>query len=157
MRFIEARKRRVRNRNGKSSRSANKRNVAVDANDRKIDVRGRSDASFEKGITSSEDLEASSGDSYRGKIAWNDPSKYAFNARLDMNSDIIENIVSDIQPIRIFEQDRQSTSEDFYEDFEGDRYDCLYTYLSSVQLYGVLRRVSYAYHGIWIHRKKINL
>ncbi|XP_025154069.1 uncharacterized protein LOC112588418 [Harpegnathos saltator] len=88
-----------------------------------------SEESFENKMTSSGDSEASSGGSSSEKITWNDPSKYASNARVNVDPDIIENILSNLQPIKILERDKQSkTAEDLYEDFDGERPEDRYYY-----------------------------
>ncbi|XP_018393704.1 PREDICTED: uncharacterized protein PF11_0213-like [Cyphomyrmex costatus] len=50
----------------------------------------------------------------------NKPFEYISNA--DLNSNVIKNILIDIQPIKIVDQNKESkTSKDFYEDFGNDR------------------------------------
>lgn len=59
-------------------------------------------------------------DNCKKKTSLNEPSA---NVDPDVNPDVIENILLDIQPIKIVERSRElGTSKDFYEDFGDDRY-----------------------------------
>lgn len=64
-------------------------------------------------------------DNRRKQISLNEPLEIISNARIDTNPDVIENILLDIQPIKILEQNRELEAwKDFYEDFENERYHC---------------------------------
>lgn len=43
-------------------------------------------------------------------------------ANVDVNPDVMKNILLDIQPIKIVEEEELGPSKDFYEDFGDDRY-----------------------------------
>lgn len=65
-------------------------------------------------------------DNHKKKIRLNEPLEIISSARLDVNPDVIENILLNIQPIKILEQNKELEAwKDFYEDFENERYYCL--------------------------------
>lgn len=75
-------------------------------------------------MASPKDSEAALHDNHERKISLAVPLKYSSNMRMDVNPDIIENILLDMQPAKILEQNRElETFKDFYEDFENERYD----------------------------------
>lgn len=84
----------------------------------------RLDQSFENKMALSKNSEALD-DNRRKQISLNEPLEIISNARIDTNPDVIENILLDIQPIKILEQNRELEAwKDFYEDFENERYHC---------------------------------
>lgn len=72
-------------------------------------------------------------DNQKQKISLNEPLNIISNA--DINPDVIENILLDIQPIKIMTQNRELEAwTDFYEDFENERYyylkkNCIIEYI----------------------------
>lgn len=62
-------------------------------------------------------------DNYEKRVSLDEPLRYPSNAHMDINSDIVENILLDIQPVKILERSKElGTFKDFYEDFEDERY-----------------------------------
>lgn len=80
------------------------------------------DQSFENRMALLKNSEVALNDNHRKKIRLNEPLEIISSARLDVNPDVIENILLDIQPIKIVEQNRKLEAwKDFYEDFENER------------------------------------
>jgi len=85
----------------------------------------RLDQSFENKMALSKNSEMALDDNRRKQISLNEPLEIISNTRIDTNPDVIENILLDIQPIKILEQNRELEAwKDFYEDFENERYHC---------------------------------
>lgn len=85
----------------------------------------RLDQSFENKMALPKNSEMALDDNHRNQINLNEPLEIISNARIDTNPDVIENILLDIQPIKILEQNRELEAwKDFYEDFEDERYHC---------------------------------
>lgn len=85
----------------------------------------RLDQSFKNKMALSKNSEMALDDNRRKQISLNEPLEIISNTRIDTNPDVIENILLDIQPIKILEQNRELEAwKDFYEDFENERYHC---------------------------------
>lgn len=83
------------------------------------------DQSLDNRMTLPKDSEAALNDNYRKKISLNEPLEIISSAPLDANPDVVENILLDIQPIKILDQNRELESGKDFEDFENERYYCL--------------------------------
>lgn len=83
----------------------------------------RLDQSLENKMALPKNSEMALNDNHRKQISLNEPSEIISNAHTDTNPDIIENILLDIQPIEILEQNRELEAwKDFYEDLKNERY-----------------------------------
>lgn len=70
-------------------------------------------------------------DNRKKTTSLNKPLEYM--AKVDVNPDVIKNILLDIQPIKIMEQNKKlGASKDFYENFGDDRYKCLCLYYKCI-------------------------
>lgn len=83
----------------------------------------RLDQSFENKMALPKISETALNNNHRKQISLNEPLEIISNVRTDTNPDVIDNILLDIQPIEILEQNKEAWK-DFYEDFENERYHC---------------------------------
>lgn len=67
------------------------------------------------------------------KIVSDKSVAYTSNARADAKPDIVENILLDIQPVKILKRDKElEDSKDFYDDFGNERYNFSEIYICHI-------------------------